>query len=95
MLKIDKSFIDHIIDEPESARVVRTILRLAEDFHLSTVAEGVEDRDQLALLRLWGCHFVQGFYFSRPLGSHAMERVLLQERPFDVLFEQPAELIGR
>jgi diguanylate cyclase (GGDEF)-like protein/PAS domain S-box-containing protein len=95
VLKIDKSFIDHIIDEPESARVVRTILRLAEDFHLSTVAEGVEDRDQLALLRLWGCHFVQGFYFSRPLGSHAMERVLLQERPFDVLFEQPAELIGR
>jgi predicted signal transduction protein with EAL and GGDEF domain len=44
VLKIDKSFIDHIIDEPDSARPVRrvrTILQLAEDFNVSTVAEGV------------------------------------------------------
>jgi EAL domain-containing protein (putative c-di-GMP-specific phosphodiesterase class I) len=92
---VDKSFIDHIIDQPDSARLVQTILQLAEDFHLSTVAEGVEDRDQLALLHLWGCHFIQGYYFSRPLPSHAMEELLLQEHPFAAKLEQSADLIGR
>ena len=82
ILKIDKSFIDHITDDADSARLVRTILQLAGDFHLSTVAEGAEQPGQVALLCAWGCPFIQGYYFSKPLPHEEMERLLHQDNPF-------------
>ncbi len=82
ILKIDKAFIDHIVDDPDSARLVRTILQLSDDFHLTTVAEGAEHRDQVVLLRAWGCPFVQGYYFSEPLRDWELEPLLIQECPF-------------
>jgi EAL domain-containing protein (putative c-di-GMP-specific phosphodiesterase class I) len=67
VLKIDKSFIDHVVSSPESARLVQMILHLAKDLGMRTVAEGVEDRSQLETLQKMGCHLIQGYYFSKPL----------------------------
>jgi EAL domain-containing protein (putative c-di-GMP-specific phosphodiesterase class I) len=52
---------------------VRAIIELAQTFHLQTVAEGIEEGEQLDELRLAGCHSGQGYLFARPLASDAME----------------------
>jgi diguanylate cyclase (GGDEF)-like protein len=76
VLKIDKSFIDHIVPSPEAARLTQTIVRLADDLGLATVAEGVETAEQVEVLRLLGCQLVQGYYFSRPVPGPELERML-------------------
>jgi diguanylate cyclase len=72
MLKIDKSFVDPLTDPgSEGAAFVKTIIRLAHELHLTTIAEGVEDviqRDILAELR---CNSAQGYLISRPLSTGA------------------------
>jgi len=88
ILKIDKSFVDHIVNSPESARLVRMILQLADDFHLHTVAEGAEDLQQVQLLRALGCPSVQGYFFSRPLP--ACELTALRQHDFSIPSPRPS-----
>jgi EAL domain-containing protein (putative c-di-GMP-specific phosphodiesterase class I) len=65
-LKIDKSFIDTIVDDPASMPLVATIVQLARSLSLSTVAEGEETEAQYELVRELGCDRVQGFYVAAP-----------------------------
>lgn len=66
-LKIDRSFISSLADEPASMTVVSTVINLARSFRLHTVAEGVETEEQLKLLRLMKCDFGQGYLFGKPM----------------------------
>ncbi len=63
-LKIDKSFIQDVA-------IVRAVIQLARSFNLETVAEGVEDKDVLHLLRHLHCDIVQGYYFAHPMPANA------------------------
>lgn len=72
-LKIDRSFITHMVDNNENAEIVRTISGLAQNLGMDVVAEGVETREQLAILRGLGCQFGQGYFFSKPLDSEGAE----------------------
>jgi diguanylate cyclase (GGDEF)-like protein len=65
-LKIDRSFVTDLARDQASADLTRRTLQLAADFHLHTVAEGVEEVEQLEILREFGCEAVQGFLFARP-----------------------------
>ncbi|CAM3135246.1 GGDEF domain-containing protein [Filibacter tadaridae] len=65
-LKIDRSFIQ-ALDEPATHAVVRTIIQLAENLNLSTVAEGIEEERHIEVLRLLGCKIGQGFYYYKPM----------------------------
>ena len=65
-LKIDKSFVMQMENE-ENMKVVKTIIDLGVSLGLEIVAEGVETKDQLAVLTGYGCHMFQGFYFSPPI----------------------------
>jgi diguanylate cyclase (GGDEF)-like protein len=67
VLKIDKSFIDGIDTHPDRAVLVNTVLRMGRALRLRTIAEGIEDADQLELLQRLGCQRGQGFYLSEPL----------------------------
>jgi len=66
-IKIDKFFIDHILNEDREYSVVKMVISLAADFGLKTVAEGVETLQQSEMLEKIGCDFIQGFYYNRPL----------------------------
>ena len=66
-IKIDRSFITDLMTGHENIAIVRAITHLARAMGMETTAEGVEDADQLAALRLEGCTNVQGFLFSRPV----------------------------
>lgn len=66
-LKIDKSFIDGIVDDPAAQLMVRTIIDLSLGLGYDVVAEGVETARQLEYLRQNGCPYIQGYLFSRPV----------------------------
>jgi diguanylate cyclase (GGDEF)-like protein/PAS domain S-box-containing protein len=75
-LKIDKSFVMEMVDNNENIEIVRTIIMLAQNLGMDVIAEGVETKEQLALLRRLKCEKGQGYYFSRPLETTAAENLL-------------------
>ncbi len=79
-LKIDRSFINHMLDSRENLEVVRTIVRLARNLEMTVVAEGVETEGQLEQLRELGCDLAQGYLFSRPVDAERAVRMLDDRR---------------
>jgi diguanylate cyclase (GGDEF)-like protein len=76
-LKIDRSFVIRMIEDPNGATLVRAIVELAHEFGLEVVAEGVEDEEVTARLREMGCDIGQGFLWSRPVPSSELATVML------------------
>jgi EAL domain-containing protein (putative c-di-GMP-specific phosphodiesterase class I) len=77
ILKIDRSFIRGMSDNPEEGQiVVRAILDLARALHLETVAEGIEQPEQLSSLLDSGCAAGQGFFFAKPVSSERIAGLL-------------------
>ncbi len=66
-LKIDQSFIRDIDKDADDRSIVQAIITLAHSLRLKVVAEGIEKREQLAVLREQGCDLIQGYYYSHPL----------------------------
>jgi diguanylate cyclase (GGDEF)-like protein len=73
VLKIDRSFVDGLSSEKGDTAIVSSILSLAYAMGKHTIAEGVETREQAAILLRMGCEVAQGFFFSRPV---AAEKIL-------------------
>jgi EAL domain-containing protein (putative c-di-GMP-specific phosphodiesterase class I) len=76
MLKIDKQFVSHIDTDKDSYAIVKTVVDLSNNLGLAVVAEGVETREQFHLLSEMGCHYAQGYYFSRPVPAEDAEALL-------------------
>jgi EAL domain-containing protein (putative c-di-GMP-specific phosphodiesterase class I) len=76
VLKIDESFVSGIADSSESAAIVHTLVQLGKVLGLETIAEGIENNDQLMRLRAEQVDNGQGFLFARPLEVEAMDRLL-------------------
>ena len=74
-LKIDKSFIRNLQEDPQSAAIVDAVLRLSNRLGLNVVAEGVETPAQLAILRELACPLIQGFLRGRPMPAEAARRL--------------------
>lgn len=77
-LKMDKSFVDHVVDDEEDASFARMVIGLAKSLNLDLIAEGVETEAQLEFLRSEGCRLIQGFYFSKPLSVNETQEYLTQ-----------------
>lgn len=75
-IKIDRSFVRDIVTDPDDAVMVQTIIDMAHNFSLSSVAEGVEIEAQLAFLKRHGCMVYQGFLFSKPVPVEEFEVLL-------------------
>ena len=69
ILKIDKSFIDHIPHNKQDVAIIKSIISLSKNLELQVVAEGVETIEQLNYLRDNGCEMIQGYYYSKPVSS--------------------------
>ena len=67
ILKIDMSFIRKIGENPKTKSIVYSIIGMAHEIGIKTVAEGVETEEQVSFLRQSGCDYIQGYYYSKPL----------------------------
>ena len=72
-LKIDKLFIDDIIDQKADNNLADTIIALGHKMNLTIVAEGVETLEQVEYLHFSGCDKIQGYYYSKPLPTDDLE----------------------
>lgn len=78
-IKIDRSFISKIENEGTLA-IVRTIVQLAANLNMQSVAEGIETVEQLTILRTIGCNCGQGYYFYKPMTFEQMD-IILDKQP--------------
>ena len=75
-LKVDRSFVTQATEGAQDDRLCRAIISIAKEMSLSVVAEGVENEEQLTLLRRENCEFAQGFLISRPVSSEELVRFI-------------------
>ena len=79
ILKIDKSFIDHLAKDKKSLAIMKAITSLSQDLNYETIAEGVETEEQKEVLLSLNCNVAQGFYFHRPMPEEEFTKLLKQQ----------------
>jgi len=92
-LKIDRSFIFQLAENPEGEALLRTLVKLGKALAMETVAEGIEGTCQLSLLREEQCDSGQGYLFARPLAADAAEAFLQDWRASDMKGFKPSTLL--
>ncbi|MET0068287.1 MAG: EAL domain-containing protein [Candidatus Thiodiazotropha sp.] len=80
-IKIDRSFVRDVIDDPNDATLVETVLTLVNHIGLEVIAEGVENEEIFQFLKQRSCHLYQGYYFSRPSDVDIFEQQHLAQTP--------------
>lgn len=75
-IKIDRSFIHDVTDNPDDAAIASAIIVMAQSLSLNVIAEGVENQKQLDFLSSHNCHYFQGNFFSRPLPADELTQLL-------------------
>jgi EAL domain-containing protein (putative c-di-GMP-specific phosphodiesterase class I) len=81
-IKIDKSFVDGIVPDFKTREIVRFLISLCKVSGMEVIAEGVDQAEQVNILRKIKCDTIQGFYYSKPLPIKEYEE-FLQENPFE------------
>ena len=77
-LKIDRSFVTDLPHNPDAAAIVNAIVQMGNSLHLEILAEGVENIEQMAMLKDMGCAMMQGYLVSAPLSADRAEIWLSQ-----------------
>ena len=83
-LKIDRSFISQIQNDPNKLEIVSSIISLAHNLGLEITAEGIETPEQMFILRQLGCESGQGFLFSQPIDAAAAADLLVAKPAWHV-----------
>ncbi len=79
-LKIDRSFVELMSLGGQNLAIIRTIIILAHALDMNVVAEGVETREQMSMLKQLGCEYGQGYFFSRPIIAAAAEQIINNQK---------------
>jgi predicted signal transduction protein with EAL and GGDEF domain len=80
MVKIDRTFVTTIVEDPRKLKLLRSIVHLSRDLDMAVVLEGVESEAQIALVQKYQlADLVQGFVFSRPVSSEEIARLLMEQ----------------
>jgi EAL domain-containing protein (putative c-di-GMP-specific phosphodiesterase class I) len=81
VVKIDKTFIDEIVDDPQQMTLVSGIISLAHSLNLTVIAEGIESPRHRAVLTDLGCPLGQGYLFASPVGPTEALALLAEPEP--------------
>ncbi len=79
ILKIDRSFVSDMIDDPEDRELIQATISMSKALNLKVVAEGVETQEQFDTLEGFGCHYSQGYLFSKPVETEAFTLLIDKE----------------
>ncbi|MBR7553686.1 EAL domain-containing protein [Allobacillus sp. GCM10007491] len=79
MIKLDRSFVRDVVDNPVDQRICKTIIQLAEDLNLELLAEGIETKEHYEIIRNYGCKIFQGFYFSHPVKLDEVKQQIIKQ----------------
>ena len=80
-LKIDRSFVREIGLSQTANALIKALVSLGDAMELAVTAEGIENKEQLSLLRIIQCEYIQGFYISKPIEAGEMEEFLAHAKP--------------
>lgn len=75
-LKIDKSLVDYILTNEEDQRIVKAIIELAHTLGMKIVVEGIENQKMVDMIASYGCDYMQGYHFSKPLPVFEFQKLL-------------------
>lgn len=78
-LKIDRCFVNDLINDIKAESIVRTIINLGKNLNLSVVGEGIEVDEQMRKLMKFGCDIGQGYYFSHPISAAIIDKKLSEQ----------------
>jgi len=87
-IKIDQMFVTDVHRSATARAIVANVIRLARDAGLTSVAEGIEDRETYALLREMGCDLGQGYYIGRPMALSQLQEMLTLQKDSPLLREK-------
>ncbi|BAU76362.1 putative bifunctional diguanylate cyclase/phosphodiesterase [Metapseudomonas furukawaii] len=91
-IKIDKSFVQDVLEDEDDATIVRAIIQLARSLGMQVIAEGVETAEQEAYIIAQGCNEGQGYLYSKPLPARELTGYLKQARRLSNAAANPATL---
>lgn len=91
-IKIDKSFVQDLLDDEDDATIVRAIIQLGKSLGMQVIAEGVETLEQEIYIIAQGCHEGQGYFYSKPLPARELTLYLKQARRLSAVAANPATL---
>ncbi|AYF90282.1 EAL domain-containing protein [Pseudomonas sp. JS3066] len=91
-IKIDKSFVQDVLEDEDDATIVRAIIQLARNLGMQVIAEGVETTEQEAYIIAQGCNEGQGYLYSKPLPARELTLYLKQARRLSNAASNPATL---
>ena len=74
ILKIDKSFVDEVTQDKRGKIIIETIISMAKKLKMTTIAEGIETKEQAKYLKTIGCDIAQGYYYALPMAIEEFER---------------------
>jgi EAL domain-containing protein (putative c-di-GMP-specific phosphodiesterase class I) len=81
IVKIDRSFVSKLPSSPDVLAVIHATITLVENLGMSSVAEGVEEASQVAILQSLGCRYAQGYFLSRPVAADQLLAALEKREP--------------
>ena len=91
-LKIDRSFVKDITGKTGDGTLASAIIAMAHSLRMKVIGEGVESAEQLAFLQARQCHMIQGYYFSKPLPSHAVTELMHSNLEHDTALGDDAKV---
>jgi polar amino acid transport system substrate-binding protein len=75
-VKIDKSLVDYILTNEEDQRIVKAIIELAHTLGMKIVVEGIENQKMVEMIASYGCDYMQGYHFSKPLPVFEFQKLI-------------------
>jgi polar amino acid transport system substrate-binding protein len=76
ILKIDKTLVDYILVNQEDQRIVKAMIELGHNLGMKIVVEGIENKRMVQIVSSYGCDYMQGYYFSKPLPVFEFQKLL-------------------
>ncbi len=76
IVKIDKTLVDNILESEDDQRIVHAMIDLGQNLGMKVVVEGVENKKMVTLLSSYGCDYIQGYYFSKPLPVFEFQKLI-------------------